>query len=135
MKHGAIWAAVCLMAGMGVTAAAQDQSKPWLGVWESMLDGQPGAIVTLADDTGQLGGTVVLNMINSENGLTRVIGSEAHVLVSPRLDQSTLTFELKKQRAPYSTMDFVMVLKPDGTATIHCTNCKGAPVVELTKEW
>jgi hypothetical protein len=135
MKHAAIWGAVCLMAGMGATARAQDGNTQWLGVWQSQLDGQTGAIVTLADDTGQLGGTIVLNMIRSEAGPARVIASETHFLLSPRLNDQTLTFEVKPSRAPHTTMDFTMVLKPNGTATIHCTSCNGAPVVELTKEW
>lgn len=135
MNYGAICAAVCLAAGMCTTAAAQDANKQWLGVWQSMLDGKPGVTVTLANDTGHLSGTIVLNMINGEGGRVRVIGSEAHVFPSPRLDKDTLTFELRKQRAPDETMDFAMVLKPDGTATIHCTNCDGAPVIELIKEW
>jgi hypothetical protein len=122
------------MAGMCAAATAQDSNRQWLGVWQSKLDGQTGAIVTLADDTGRLGGTIVLNMINSEGGRTRVIGSETHSLLSPRLGDNTLTFEVKQSRAN-TMMNFTMVLKPEGTATIHCTNCNGAPVVELTKEW
>ena len=135
MKHRELLATACLVAGMCLQASAQDGNKAWQGVWQSMLDGQPGAIVTLAKDTGRLGGTIVLNMINNENGQTRVFESEAHVLVSPSLNDKTLTFELKNPRTPTGMMDFTMMLKPDGTTTLHCTNCKGAPVVELTKEW
>jgi hypothetical protein len=126
--------AVCLTM-LGASGWAQSNEKPWLGVWQSMLDGQPGAIVTLADDGGQPGGTVVLNIIRNESGVTRVVGSQPMLLMHSRLEAQTLTFEVKSPRAPNGTMNFTMTLKTDGTATIHCTNCNGAPVVELTKEW
>lgn len=126
--------AVCFIT-MCTPVWAQVNEKPWLGVWQSKLDGQTAAVVTLADDAGKPGGTVVLNIIRSENGEVRIVGSEPLLLVHPRLNQRTLTFELMSPRPPRNVMDFTMVLKPDGTATIHCTNCKGAPVVELTREW
>ncbi len=118
-----------------VLCGAQDQEKAWLGVWQSKLDGQTAAVVTLADDAGQPGGTVVLNIVRNEGSEARIVGSEPLLLMHPRLNQRTLTFELKSPRPPDNMMDFTMVLKPDGTATIHCTNCMDAPVVELTKEW
>ncbi len=77
MKHRTLLAAACLAAGICRPMGAQDGNKAWLGVWQSTLDGQTGAIVTLTNDTGQLGGTIVLNMIKSEHGQARVIESEA----------------------------------------------------------
>lgn len=126
--------AVCLMA-MCAPAWAQNPESPWLGVWQSTLDGQTGVLVTLADDAGRLGGTVVLNIVRNEDGEARIVGSEPLLLMHSRLNQKTLTFELMSPRPPKNAMDFTMKLKPDGTATIHCTTCEGAPVVELTKEW
>ena len=134
MKLRWLTGAVCLTT-FCAAGWAQGSQKPWLGVWQSKLDGQTAAMVTLADDGGRLGGTVVLNIVRSEGGETRVVGSEPLLLLHPRLNQRTLTYELKSPRPPYNVMDFTMELKPDGTATIHCTNCNGAPVVELTREW
>lgn len=126
--------AVCL-AAMCAPAWAQGNQSSWLGVWQSTLDGQPGAIVTLANDAGRLGGTVVLNIIRNQNGEARVVGSEPLLVMRSRLDGNTLTFELKSPRPPKNVMDFTMKLQSDGTATIHCTSCNGAPEVELAKQW
>lgn len=134
MRSRWILGAVCLLA-MCAPAWAQDSEKPWLGVWQSQLGGQTGVLVTLADDAGRLGGTVVLNIVRNENGETRIVGSEPLLLANSRLADKTLTFELKSPHPPNNTMAFTMELKSDGAATIHCTSCKGAPVVELTKEW
>ena len=44
-----------LCAAFLFAAASQSQSANpanWLGVWQGELDGQPSAILTLADDTG-----------------------------------------------------------------------------------
>ena len=134
MKLRWITGAVCLMT-LCAAGWAQSNHNSWLGVWQSKLGGQTATVVTLADDAGGLGGTVVLNIVRSEGGETRIVGSEPLLLMHPRLDEKTLIFELKSPRPPYNTMNFTMVLKADGTATIHCTNCNGAPVVELTREW
>jgi hypothetical protein len=118
-----------------VLCGAQDQEEGWLGVWQSKLDGQTAVVVTLADDAGRPGGTVVLNIVRSQGGEARIVGSEPLLLMHARLNQRTLTFELKSPRPPDNVMEFTMVLNPDGTATIHCTSCNGAPLVKLTKEW
>lgn len=126
--------AVCLVT-MCAPGWAQSNATPWLGVWQGKLDGQTAAVVTLADNAGELGGTVVLNIVRNEGGEARIVGSEPLLLMHSRLKQRTLSFESRSPRPPENLMEFTMVLKPDGTATIHCTNCNGAPVVELTKEW
>lgn len=134
MKIRWVTGAVCLMT-FCAAGWAQGSEKPWLGVWQSKLDGQTAAVVTLADDAGGLGGTVVLNIVRSEGGETRIVGSEPLLLMHSRLNERTLTFEAKSPRPPKNLMNFTMILNGDGTAIIHCTSCSGAPVVELTKEW
>lgn len=126
--------AVCFIT-MCMPVWAQVNEKPWLGVWQSKLDGQTAAVVTLADDAGQPGGTVVLNIVRSEGGEARIVGSEPLLLMHSRLDEKTLTFEVKSPHQPKNSMNFTMMLNADGTATFHCTSCNGAPVVTLTKEW
>jgi hypothetical protein len=51
----------------GVYAHGSDSSS-WVGVWQSELDRQPGVTLTLAQDTGDMGGTVVLNVVSRESG-------------------------------------------------------------------
>lgn len=103
----------------------------WVGVWQAELDGQPGATLTLADDSGQLGGTLVLDIISRDSGTAKVTAQEPHVLLNARVDGKTLTFEA--MRPDRSAMTFTVTLGKDDTASIHCVNCGDAPVVQLVK--
>ena len=117
-------------------AAAQSNSNSdWVGVWQGELDGQPSVILTLAEDTGTLAGTLVVNIINREDGRARVVAGEPHVLVRPSLEGRTLSFQLKRLDAASPMMDFTVTLTTQDTAKIHCRNCgEDAPVVQMTKE-
>lgn len=105
----------------------------WVGVWRAQLDGQPSATLTLADDSGKLGGTLVLDIIARDSGTARVVAQEPHVLLHVRADGKTLTFEAKRPDRSASPMTFTVTLGADDTARIHCLNCGDAPVVELVK--
>jgi hypothetical protein len=61
MKRGIFVFGYILLASASVFAAGLKNDAAWVGVWHSELDGQPGVLLTLADDSGELGGTVVLN--------------------------------------------------------------------------
>jgi len=130
-----MWGIVCVgMIALCSAASQSDTEAGWVGVWQGELDGQPSVILTLAEDTGTLEGTLVLNIINREDGQARVVAHEPHVLVHPRLEGPTLSFQLKRLDASSPMMDFTVTLKAGGSATIHCLNCgKDAPVVEITK--
>ena len=123
-----------LACGAGAQSAADAQ---WIGVWEGKLDGQPRVTLTLAKDTGELGGTLVLNMIRKDkDGQAHVAASEPHVLLYPRLNQNTLAFEVKKIDGAGEMRDFTVVLTAEGKARIHCMNCGAdAPVVDIERQW
>jgi hypothetical protein len=106
-----------------------------VGVWQAELDGQPSAILTLAEDTGTLEGTLVLNGISREGGQPHIAVREAHVLMHPHIDGNTLSFQVKGIRGSNDLMDFTVTLSDSGSATLHCSNCgSDAPSVALTKE-
>ncbi len=130
-----MWGIVCVvMIALCCAAAQSDTHAGWVGVWQGELDSQPSVILTLAEDTGTLEGTLVLNIIKREDGQARVVAHEPHVLVHPRLEGLTLSFQLKRLDASSPMMDFTVRLKTGGSATIHCLNCgEDAPVVEITK--
>lgn len=121
---------------MGLACAALAQSAndaAWVGVWQGELDGQPGVTLTLAEDTGELGGTVVLNMVSKQGGTAHVIGSVSHVLLHPELQGNVLTFEVKQARDG-RVMRFSVTRTADGKAQIHCLSCgPGGPVAPLEK--
>jgi hypothetical protein len=110
------------------------RSSQWLGLWQAQLDGQPGVILTLGDDTGQLGGAVVFNMVSREGGHPHVIGHDAHVLRNPRIEGDTLHFQVIR-RGDNRQLDMTVHMNADGAATLHCLNCgDDAPVVDIVKE-
>jgi hypothetical protein len=105
----------------------------WVGVWQGELDGQPSVTLTLAEDTGELGGTVVLNMVSREGGSPHVIGSESHVLLHPRIDGRTLSFQAKQSRNNRE-LQVAVTITADGKAQLRCLNCGvDSPATELVR--
>lgn len=94
-----------------------------MGVWEGQLDGQPSVILTLAEDTGALEGTLVLNGVSRDGGQPHIAVRESHVLVHPLLEGPTLSFRVKRLDSSSPLMDLTVTLKAGGNATIHCLNC------------
>ncbi|MGA2910029.1 MAG: hypothetical protein ABSE36_20225 [Terracidiphilus sp.] len=119
------------------TAKAQTTTNDdWVGIWHAEMGGQPTGTLTLATETGELGGTVVLDMVSDRSGTPKVIASEPHVLMNPVADRNRLTFQVKMQRPQGSGFVASFEVKRTATdkATIHCVNCGAdAPVVELVK--
>jgi hypothetical protein len=116
-------------------AAESNGPAQWTGVWQGELDGQPSVTLTLANDTGQLGGTLVLNIIEKEDGgAARIKAREPHVLVHPQLDGNTLSFGVRKIDGSSDLLNFTVELTPEGKARIHCINCGAdAPVVDMSR--
>jgi hypothetical protein len=120
-----------LLTGACVAQAAGNAA--WVGVWQGELDGQPSVTLTLAEDTGELGGTVVFNMVSREDGSARVIGSEAHVLMHPHIDGRTLSFQVKQARNNRE-LHVAVTFTVDGKAQLRCLNCgEDSPVAELVR--
>jgi hypothetical protein len=120
----------------GAFAVAQAPGKQdWVGIWQANVGGKPSGTLTLAADTGELGGTLVLDMVSDEGGTPHVIASEPHVLMQPRVDGNVLSFGVKTKRTDAAALaNFTVTLVSPGKANIHCTNCGAdAPVVELSK--
>ncbi len=128
---------VCAFLGAALLFAAASQSQSanqatWLGVWQGELNGQPSATLTLADDTGVLGGTLVLNRIKNEGGQARIVAVEPHVLLDPRGNGDGLAFQCRKPNG--GVLNFSVKLVAANKATIHCLNCgPDAPTVEIVR--
>ena len=135
MRHLAFVLGCTLLISAGAASAQPKDSGEWAGVWQGQLDGQPSVILTLAEDTGELGGTVVLNIISREGGQPQVVAREPHVLVRPRVETNKLSFELMRINKSDAPMNFTVVFTSEGRAQIHCLNCGAdAPIVDLVKE-
>jgi len=127
---------VCVgLLAAGLAAAQSDDDAAWVGIWQAELDGQPSAVLTLAEDNGALEGTLVLNGISRDGGQPHVAVREAHALMHLRLDGRTFSFQVKRKNASRPLMNFTVDLTAQGKAMLHCLNCgDDAPVVEMTKE-
>lgn len=131
-----IWGVVCaVLMAAGMAAGQSDQGVAWVGIWQAELDGQPSAVLTLAEDNGSLEGTLVLNGISRDGGQPHIAVRQTHVLMHPRLEGRTLFFQVKRIDASKPLMNFTMDLTAQGSARLHCLNCgDDAPVVEMAKE-
>ncbi len=120
----------CLMFVLGGLAAAESNNNAnWIGVWEGKLEGLPDVTLTLADDTGEMGGTVVFNAVDSPH--KRIITSKAHLLMHPHIDGSTLSFEVLRAGDSH-TVHLTVKLTEDGKAQLVCLDCgPESPVTEL----
>ena len=120
------------VAAATMTMVAQTPVNP-VGVWVGLLQGQPATTLTLSDDSGELGGTVVLNAVTGEG---RILFSEPHLVLNPRLTGRVLLFQVKSHRNGNGLLDFRVVFNTDHTAQLHCENCgDDAPVAEMTKSF
>ena len=121
-----------------VRAVAQSSGNAaWVGIWNAHLDGVPTGTLTLATDTGELEGTVVLDMISCENGVPHVIVRDPHALIEPHVDHDTLSFQVRINRrdGQVAMARFTVTRTGVDQASIHCLDCGGdAPVVKLVKE-
>jgi hypothetical protein len=136
MKHSILVSACILLMAAAAFAAESIGDLAWVGVWRGELDGQPSVTLTLAEDSGEIGGTVVLSMFGNDNGNVRIIASVPHVLLDLRLVGNRLTFEVKRSSASNELLKFSVVLGSDGRAQFRCLNCgpaADAPVVEVVK--
>ena len=127
---------LCAFLLIAATTTLTQSSNPsnWVGVWQRELDGQPSIVLTLAQDNGSLGGTLVLNGINNDGGQPHIAVHEAHTLIHSHLSGNSLSFTVKSRRASSTTMVFDVQQTSNSEATLHCLNCgEDAPVVEITK--
>ena len=138
MKTASI-ALMCAGLALALPAIAQSGARPpmpanpWVGLWQAPLEGQPGVILTLGDDTGQLAGGIVFNVITRDGGQARILGHDAHALMNPRVEGNTLRFQVIRL-GDRRTLDMTARMTADGKATFHCQNCGDAPEVEITRE-
>lgn len=138
MKHRiAVFALTAIALCTCAIAQTVQKNDAWAGIWHADAFGVPTGTMTLATDTGTLGGTIVLDMIQDQGGHPHVIEQEPHVLVHPQVDGDKLSFDVRMQKrdGQVKTASFVVMLQSGDRASLHCINCgPGAPVVEMAKD-
>jgi hypothetical protein len=136
MKSGIFFLTIAAMTA-GVYGRAQSPSNAdWAGIWNAHMDGLSTGTLTLATDTGELAGTVILDIISRDGGKAHVIAEDPHVLVGPRVDNGTLSFQVKITRpdGQVALVRFQVTRTAVDKASMHCTDCGDAPIVELVKK-
>lgn len=136
---GGVYVSGCLAMMLTCASAAESaRDAPWIGVWQGKLEGLPGVTLTLADDTGELGGSIVFNAVDSMH--TRVVESEAHVLMHPDVDGASLSFQVKrtgdllKKTVHARELQMTVTLVEGGKAQLRCLNCgSDSPATELER--
>ena len=111
---------------------AQSPAPNLRGVWQGTLDGLPGVTLTLANDTGEFGGTVVFYGQNGRDH--KIVVVQAHNLLNPQLEGNTLNFRIKfgGDRTGYAR---VTVVFNGDKAQLHCLDCgPDSPITELTRQ-
>jgi hypothetical protein len=119
-----------------MVCAAHAQSTnhtSWLGVWQGELDGQPGVTLTLAEEDGELGGIIVFNEVSRESGTPRVIGSIAHMVMHPRVEGNTLSFDVRRPDNA-KLVKMAVAMEGNDKMKMECVNCgEDRATTELVK--
>jgi hypothetical protein len=126
-------AAITLLAC--AAAAPAPANSAWTGVWQGQLDGQPSVTLTLAEDGGALGGTLVLDLIErQQDGLSRIVAIDPHVLLRAHADGNRLSFEVVRRNDSHTPMRFIVALDGGDKAHLHCLNCgPDTPIADLVR--
>lgn len=124
-----IWFTDIALAHPRVTAASTRA-----GVWQGESQGAPGVVLTLAQESGTLEGTLVLNFVRHNGGRLRAIAHEAHVLMRVRIQGGSLIFQVKRVDGAATPIEFTAEQTLAHRAKVHCLNCGNeTPTVEIIK--
>jgi len=112
---------------------AQTAKAAPLGVWQGTLDGLPGVTLTLANDAGEIGGSVVFYGIDGESRRIAIV--EPHTLLRPKFEGNTLSFQMKFDRARTGFATVKVVFVSETKAQLTCLDCgPDSPTAELVKQ-
>lgn len=105
------------------TTYSEATNARWVGVWEGRTKDLPGLTLTLGDDSGDVAGTFVGNVIREGE----IVGHMAHVLLHPHVDGNTFSFQVRDDRNPAELLDMSLELAGGSTAVLHCAKCGATP--------
>ena len=124
-----------VLCGVALSAQTVDASSSignWIGIWNGTLEGQPGVTLTLAENAGQLGGTIVFNMIIGRPPNAHIGGSDVLLVTHPLLDGDTLSFQVTRKSD--AKLLQITVKSLDGNRlALRCRDCGDGPPMTLVK--
>lgn len=123
----------CAVFVVGVSFQGQSSKAAPAGVWRGFANGLPTVTLTLADDAGEIGGTVVFYAIDRES--RRVLSVEPHTLLHAKVEGRTLTFQMKLGGDRTGLARVSVAFGADDKAMIHCLDCgPDSPTVEIIRQ-
>ena len=131
MKVSNLFAIAVFCASGSVVWGQASTQASWIGVWNGTLEGLPGVILTLADDHGQLGGTIVFNGIIERSSHPHIGVTDTLIVNNPQLKGDTLLFQVT--RSDGKEIQSAVKLINDKQAEMRCLNCEGSPTTALVK--
>jgi hypothetical protein len=120
-------AVACAMSCPAWGQPTQGSQASWIGVWNSTPDERPGLTMTLADDQGELEGTIVFNFIIGPPPDSHDGGTDPHMVKHPRLEGGTLSFQVT--RGDGKLLQMAGKLVGSERLELRCVNCGDSPVV------
>jgi hypothetical protein len=103
----------------------------WIGVWHAKTENQPGLTLTLADDGGELAGTIVFEVFNREEN--RLIAHEPHTLIHLHAEANVNSFQVNGCCNRNGTLNITIEQTKDGKTQFRCSNCGSPDVTDLEK--
>jgi hypothetical protein len=125
-----VTSAVLFMVFSGLASAQTTDPSSWVGVWSATE--APGATMTLANDTGELGGTIVFNFISGPPPSTKIGGNEVHLVTHPQLAGSTLSFQVTRTEDGKVLRLTTRMIDSD-RLEMRCLSCENSPTMMMVK--
>jgi len=123
-----------LIAALAAGSAAAD--SPLAGTWQGKLDGVPAVTLTVKQDGPAWSGTIVFYKIVDEGSGPQVAGKDTSVLVDPKLEGKSLSFQVKDPND--ALIGFQLELTGDGKGELKGkttqTGGGGPPPIKMTKD-
>lgn len=138
-------ASMVLVASTISFGQAKGTAHAWVGVCEVTDPGKAGGVVTLADDGGELQGTITFNVKDRETD--KRIAIEVRSLVDPHMEGDAVVFQVRQILRPHlqgetdadtakDTELAHMRMEPAGAgkATMVCANCGNSEPIAMAKK-
>jgi hypothetical protein len=131
MRFSKLLSVAVLCSSSYVAFGQAPTQSSWVGVWNGTLDGQPAVTLTLADDHGQLGGTVVFNIVMKQPQ-PHVQGTDPIMVSQPVLKGDTLLFQAIRSR-DHKQLQISAKQLDNHHVELRCLNCGDGPTATLVK--
>lgn len=123
------WLGVAIPSTAQSDAGSAASTTKWVGVWQGKLEGFPGVVLTLGDDLGDVSGTIVFTAIRDG----AVAAHVSHVIMHPRIDGESFSFQVKRPDRENSVVDMTLTLSSDSKGLLACAKCGSASPIAMER--